>query len=603
MNLPLLLLGLYSGILVLALSLASWLGHVLPPPEAVRRVTDAGERAALLHLLAPAKLSLIALLGLACVSGVSGAMGNGPVFALVSAALFAPILVLASLYYSSRKLLRASAQVVTGSGADQQLSICSRNLLVAVLCSEATVSLVLLGTYAIVSATVDAPQASRVVLVAASGIGLCSVIFARSSAGAMRASHQEGQLQGPHPGSLALLVAHGFHAPVLRLLTLVTLSALGHGILLLFVDGSGGDQKLWLYPHLLRVIGLMALCFGNLVVRTTESELPQTGWTRGAAVSLLLLIAGAWSLSADLPTQWARQVAAGLTFFFLIPSVFVWASSSVSHRVGGRASELLPYIPAALCFAGLLCTLTFSVNLLPADLSLPNQTLLRLFVAAALSLTPMSVVWLMARDMSESYRHVSELSYLGGGRLTVAGPSGGFTNLFPALTFTAAASALGNTILVPSGSGSLGLIQTLGWVMGALVLWALLGMSEQTCIGPMRAISQLLASHQRKSTPPSTLNLELAVESSRDATRGGLRWVLVALGPTLVVLALSFIVPAPELRSLALGMALGSAFLGVGLDWTPGESTPTERRVTGALSHVTCMGQALWLIALGMHLT
>ena len=143
LNLPLLLLGLYAGLLALSLAVAGWVGHAQTASDPARRVTDAGERAALLHLVAPAKLALLAVALLGALGASASAFVEGPTLAILIAPVLGAVAVHGAVYFSSQKLLRASAQVVGGRGADHRLTVRSRSLLAAVLCCEATVSLIL----------------------------------------------------------------------------------------------------------------------------------------------------------------------------------------------------------------------------------------------------------------------------------------------------------------------------------------------------------------------------------------------------------------------------------------------------------------------------
>ena len=258
MNLPLLLLGLYAGLLALSLVFASWGGHSYPPPDAARRVTHAGERVVLLHLVAPGKLAAAALLLLSALGALSTIWWPGPPFALFLAPIVCTALVLGAVYFSCTRLLRTAGQVVGVHSSDQRVVLTSRSALSAVICAEATVSLVLLGLVVVVSPALGPAIASRMVLLTAMAIGICAVVFARALASALISGQPAETQQGPNPGSLAQLVARAFHGPGLRLLALVTLSAFGHYLLLLPTDPGELSAELWLYPHLLRMMGLMA---------------------------------------------------------------------------------------------------------------------------------------------------------------------------------------------------------------------------------------------------------------------------------------------------------------------------------------------------------
>jgi hypothetical protein len=300
-------------------------------------VTDAAARAGLLHLAAPLRL---AAAGVVLFTGLCAAVAfltGVPAKWFVLGPLLAPLLVAAAVFYCARSALRTVGQLVGMTGADAKLVLTGRSVLGLVLCCEAALGLVILGTYSLAIGELTVGQTRFLVYLVGSSIALFLVIFARATTSAEFAAYggTESAPVGPHAGSLALLVSATFHAPLLKLVALVVLSTLGHCALLSAGGVPGHQGHLWLYPHLLKLLGLFGLLFAGMVVRTSEEESGAEGWIRGAIVYLVLMVAGGWSLSSQLPTDWARSVPAGLSFFYVSLGLSLWLSNESETRRNG----------------------------------------------------------------------------------------------------------------------------------------------------------------------------------------------------------------------------------------------------------------------------
>lgn len=607
MTLPLLLLGLYLGLLIVAIALASWAGHMIPAPDEARRVTDAAERAGLSHLGAAAKVALGASLLFSCLAGAFAIWKGFPTGWFAITPLVSPLLVGAALYYSGRKLLRAAGQLLGAGSSDERIVLTNRSVVGAVLCCEATIGLLLLSIYSLAAREVGPSAARLIVLLSGSSIALSAIVFARAAASAHFSVVEgtAGTAEEPHAGSLAALVSNTFHMPILRLITLVLLSTLGSCALLTLSHPDEGDASaaLWLYPHLLRVLGLFGLLFAGMVARTSEDESGAEAWVRGAIVYLVLMIAGAWSLSSELPVGWALSVPSGLTFLYVALGLSVWFGGSQVERnqEATWGSQALDRLSPTLVFWGLVIVLLLATALTTGKQALPPNALVSLLLSGTLAVVPMAAVWVLARDLSATSSPTSRLAFVGKfyREPTAGSPSKRFLTVLPVLGFVVALCALSG---VWSGAPAVSRIQLLLLGLGAglacLVLGALVGLVEQACKKTISAIAALVSGKPEADAAP--LDFESAVNLCRDSiSSSGVRWLLLASSPIVLALGALTFVPLPLFRALIMGLALGALVLGVAGELLLNIHPRSARRTLANLSLATGLAQALWLLAIG----
>ncbi len=602
MTLPLLLFGLYAGLLVLSLGLTSWVSHDHPAEPAARRVTDAAERAALGQLAAPAKHAGATVFVIAAVASASTSVNAGPTLWYALAPISVPLLIGAAVYFSARKLVRTSGQLVDLSGSDSRIALTSRSVLAAVLCCEAAVGLVILGLHTLAAQELSSSASLTVVIIGTFSVSAAAVVFARSSGAILLSTAEvDHETTSPNPASLAVLVAESFHGPLVRLLTLVVVSAFGHLALLTSVGKDPTADSLWLFPHLLKMLGLFALVFAGLVVRNQEEE-TSAGWTRGALVFLILMVAGAWALSSELPDTWSRSVPSGLTFFFLLLGATAWAAPApTTQRSAGLLIEVASRFGSLGTFVTLLLTLLIATSLAPEEVALPRGALVRLVMAGSLAAAPLALGWFLASELGHGSRRCAELAYAGQRgpvRFPVI-PSPGLLGLFPLLCFTALVAATSGALLEQiTVSGRLLLLLCLGVLLGGSIVVALLGTLERTSLAAGNSVTSLIREHQAKVDPTGHMDLELVVDAvRRNSTKGALVWMALIASSALLILGLRYLLPAPFFQSLGFGLTVGAAAAGSLIAWSLHDSGSQIKRTFGRLALVSSVVQATWLFA------
>lgn len=605
MTLPLLLFGLYAGLLVLSLALASWVSHDHPAEAAARRVTDATERAALGQLGAPAKQAAGTMVGVAIVAGIYANFNAGPALWVVLAAVSIPLMIGAAVYFSARKLVRTSGQVVDLTTSDSRVSLTSRSVLAAVLCCEAAVGLAILGLHSVARQELSSADSLIVAIVGAFSTSAVALIFARSSAAILLSTADiSAEAADPNPASLAILVAESFHAPFVRLLTLIVVSAFGHLALLTGIGNEEAPSSLWLFPHLLKLLGLFALVFSGMVVRNYEEE-TSGGWTRSALVYLVLMIAGAWALSSELPETWARSVPSGLTFFFLLIAATAWVAPAPRNSPVQRNVGLPPGVAARFrslgTFITLLLILIIATSLAPKDTALPDGALVRLLLAGSLATAPLALCFHLANEVGSGSRRCADLAYSGqlGPPRPQVSPSSELLGLFPLLCFSAIAAATsGGLLRQVAVSGPLLLLWCLGALLGAGIIVALLGSLERTCQSAWTQVASLIRDHQTAIDPSRQLNFESAVEAVRQGSSHGVPvWMALVSSSALLIAGTRFFLPAPHFQALGFGLAVGAASAGTLIAWSLHDSNSQLQRTFGRLALVSCVVQATWLFA------
>lgn len=496
------------------------------------------------------------------------------------------------------------------------MSLMNRTAMGAVLCCDATVGLVLLGLHSLAARELGPEGVRFLVFLVGSSIALAALVFARATASAHYSVSQaaEGNEGGLHAGSLALLVSSTFHAPLLRLISLVLVSVLGHCALLsIGADEAGATAEsgeraatLWLYPHLLRLLGLFALLFAGMVARTSDHESGGLGWLRGVIVYLVLMVAGAWSLSSELPVGWARTVPAGLTFLYVALGLSIWAGGSEGEGPIGDsvARHALRRLPGSAVFLGLVTVLLLATVVTTQKPALPHAALLSLIISGTLAAVPLSVVWLLARDLSVGSSQANELAFVGVRRSAPPdAPSVRLLSVLPHLCLVVALATLSSVFSSDGPTSHLqALLVGLGLTAGALVLAALMGHIEKASSKTIAGISNLVRSPSPGDS--ASLNFESAVVLARDAiAQGDIYWLLLALAPAGICLVALPYIPPDLFRAMTLGLALGAISVGVLLELLQNSDRSGARRTLANLSFIACLAQALWLLTAGGSLT
>jgi len=477
----------------------------------------------------------------------------------------------------------------------------ARGGLSALLLTGGTTFGLTLGLHAWASHELGALPAQFLVLLSSSAIGLVGLILARGAAiSALTAHGGTAQLStAPHGGSLALLVSDSFQAPVLILGAWTSLSALGHATLILLPGTPSATESPFLYPHLLQLLGLVAVGFGALVVRIQEGESSAHGWIRAGLVSMTLLIAGGWSLASQLPSDEARSVPAGLTFFFVSLALAVWAAPR--HRFEARRtphdwrrfwSPLLLVALTLILFATL--TTSESAHIRPAEVN-------RLFVASTVSALPLAILWALCSRFDEVKEQIASLAFSASPpRLSLAeGSMDKLLGLLPVLaTFTVLGgiqNQVANLTSVPSLVG-LGL----GLCLGALLAGTTSSLLKQGC-SPFQA--RLSAAVRPVGWTPGDAALDLEGPSklceSSIAYRPWL-WLALTLAPPFIALLLHKMLAPGGGEWTVWGFCMGLCVFASGHAWSVHHAPDNSERMFGLTSLVTSTAQALLIfIAMG----
>lgn len=600
-------------------------------------MTDAAERAGLGHLAAPLRLAAAGALIFTILSGTLAVITGLPTKWFLLGPLAAPLLLATTLLYCARSALKTAGQLVGMAGADAKLALTGRSVLGFVLCCEAALGLVILGTHSLARTELTAEQARFLIYLTGSSVALFVVVFARATVSAEFTSYSgtEGASDGPHPGSLALLVSSAFHAPLLKLVALVVLSTLGHCALLsidaslLPVDGlPGQEQRLWLYPHLLKLLGLFGLLFAGLVVRTSEEESGGEGWVRGAFVYLVLMVAGAWSLTSQLPSDWVRSVPAGLSFFYVALGLSLWLSrgkrgysigllSQADRGRGSLGSRAYVDMPAFLLFLGLLCILILAVSIAPendtaekakaasAMSHISAGALTSLLLSGALSALPIAFTWLLATTLSAGSVEAEHLAFVGEKRSgSLRTPSSQLQLALPMLAAVIVLTSLSAAWTESEVMDGLNFaLFGAGALFGGLTLAGLLGHLEQSCQKASREIDSLLREQKRENDrlpigQSAPVNFEDAVLHCRVAAgTSAVTWLLLCLAPCAVAGATLFLVPRLQFQMIATGLGTGATLLAIGMVLLQGPDN--SERALAHLAFVAAIAQGLWLLAAG----
>lgn len=554
-------------------------------------MSDAVERAALTQLRSPAKWAAGLALTLSVVGGLVAFKHGVSIFWGI---LIPPLVALASgaaALFGARRINRGLAQSVSIYNANGSLMHCARDGLAAILLTGATTFGLILGLHAYISHD-WAPAATRdLVLLSCCTVALPHMLLARAAGvSALTAYQAQSPDQLPrHRGSLALLVSDSFLTPLSMLSLWMTVSALGYAALSLTPTVTEPEQAYFLYPHLLQLLGLFALAFGAWVARVGEGEVAEHGWIRSGLVTLVLLVAGSWSLASKLPLDAARPVAFGLTLFFLSLGIFVWMTPG-RVQPGPPLAQVQSRLPAPL----LLFTLGFVLLTLVPISGVPvwpSSGISRLLLGAAISALPMPILWAMSVSHHQIRQRISDLAFLEH-PTPAAHPQQGtkllglVACLCLLIVFAAIGAQLEGTSHVPSILAA-GL--SLGWgiVAGALAS----AVVEKTTLPFQEKIRELM---RPSVEPDGALDLEVASKICEQSIANR-TWVFVAivLGPALASAAIRLTIDSPNTTWCVWGIALGLAFFGAGHAWLLNHAPNNSERTFGMMSLMTCLTQVL----------
>lgn len=605
---PLLILGLYLALLTVSIVLGSWAGHSHPASDDARRVTDAAERAALGQLIGPAKLSLGAVAILSAASGLFAyRTGASPLLSAASTAL-APILLAVAVFYSCRRILRAAGQLVASDTRDERVTTTSRTLVGAVLCCDAAIGICLLSLHSLAAMELGVLRANQLVLLASSSIAMVCAIFARSTTSSILVAVNGAREAGPEPhaGSLALLVSKSFHTPLLRILSVVSISALGHAALLVMTTtGSEQEAASWLYPHLLKLLGLFCLLFSGLVVRSSEHERSTSAWLRGAIVHLVLMIAGTWTLSSELSEAWSKSVPAGLTFLYFALVV------SISIPFGGASFGTSPpprtnlrRAPGIAVYLLLLLILILATRNADGPDAIATLAFSSLLLSATFALAPLATVWLLSRDLSVSGGGVRSLAY-GGNSLSPShdvGAPNAFLGMLALLILPAGLGAL----VAQSGNSPDGALDTLflglGAATGALCVGCFLAQTNKLSEARVEVLHKLL--HHPINAGAIQLNFENAVNMCREAVEtGGILTTSILIAPVALVVVMAQVAVLGGVGDFCLGLSLSGIISSVGFEVLSGHDARLPRQAFASLGLVSGLALSLWMLTLSTLLT
>ncbi len=590
----------------------SWAAQAQPAREDAKRITNAAERAGLAHLVAPARLAASGTVTLTALAGVWGFSQGNPLTWLIMGPLLAPLVVGASLFYSTRKLLNCTGQVMGMASTSKQLALMSKTGLGAVLLLESTVALVLLGLHQVVVSVSDAALANQVVTISAASLGLSIFIFARASVSAAVCAELASQdaSQAPHPGSLALLVNSIFHSPLLQLLTLAAVSLVGHVGLLLLGSTHKGDSSLnvELFSHQLKLLGLFALLLSVLLVRTSDREKGSSAWLRSFAVFVLLMVCGVWSMGQSLPATWSIRIPVALTLFFLALGVTLsqlqvarWSPLPEGHSVSVSRGALAR-APAIVGGAVLVLALVLFASLPVSSPTLSPQTLLQLLLSATFTLVPLALLWSLIELLALGARQNTSLAnglpveqdtseILPAPRSVEAMPYLGFVLTISLLTLLSNTTPLAPTLVI--------FLIGLGGIIGTMLIASTVGFSERASDAGVTAARALVKKYTTSALHNTAVDFAGIILLCQEAgQRFGRRTLGLSLLSTLLSLCVLLFSGSAAFQALALGLSLGSLLLGCGALLLTCTSGDMSRRAPASLFFIQGLVQLLWLLTI-----
>jgi K(+)-stimulated pyrophosphate-energized sodium pump len=461
-----LVLSIYAGGLLFALALAAWLSTRAPSTPDVRRLAAAVDRAGLSFSWSQYRLvalltgvSLVAaLVATAWWSPASSAFSRGE-----AAFWFGLTLLLGAasgcvaIHFATRVTSRAAAGVAAAceGGTAQSLLLAARAGGAAAAAIEALCSFGFLGSLLLIAVSKGAyvPELGADLVRLGSGYALggalATAVLHRGAAvlrGAanLGAAHAElASSDSRNPGAVSQLLGEGVARSVSLSADFFLAASLGHLATALAAArllSQGGDSFSaflpWaLLPFVLRAFGLLATCFGTLVVRTTEREAVQVALLRGSITAFITLLGGALAASLWLlggaGAMHAALVVVAVAIMSLVATSFFRGiiarrraplrdASTAAHVARGVAAalEALPVPIALLALAFLL-----GAVLVPHTTVLGGQAALWFAILVVSSLFALGPQWLafqLSAATASSARGMLELCEADAHRTTTA---------------------------------------------------------------------------------------------------------------------------------------------------------------------------------------
>lgn len=516
--------------------------------------------------------------------------------------------VLLSIFSLSRFLLRSACRLLSCTGRDPKLVLLSRAALVSVLVPEAVTGLLLLGTFTIAERSLGSQAALGLTFLGASVTSVTLLVFARSAAASVRSalidtSRSSSPPHAPslHSASLAEVVAATFGRSLLSLAILMTVSSLGHVLLLAHSVGLNTElhPSTLLYPHLLRWIGLLALSFGAFVVRSSEREPTSWAWLRGAGVTVLLLLGGAWSLAQSLESDApARLLPSQVSFLLLGIVALIWLASI--RRTAPQAPLWMTRLSWGIGFA-FLCVAGLSlIRLLSPDTPLPLALNHSLLTATILAIFPLAHLFRVAQEIQRGAQRcepfVSSPAHPAQ-QVELSPPRSLSLPYWPLLLVLGFEAA---RLSEPAETDFLSL--ALAALLGLSALLLALGRSALTCDAAQRAVTRLR--NESTSDTSSVPGFSEALDAVLPATRAGwLSSLLFVLGLPLLYGGLRALELPIHPGALGLGLGLGALLSGLSLSWLQEEEEAPTFNGHSSLASLLALTLVIWLSAATHFLT
>jgi K(+)-stimulated pyrophosphate-energized sodium pump len=460
-----LVLSIYAGGLLFALALGAWLSTRAPSTPDVRRLAAAVERAGLgfswsqyrLVALLTGVALVVTLVGTAWWSPASTAFSRGEAaFWFGLTLLLGAASSCAAIHFASRVTSRAAAGVAAASegGTGPALLLAARAGGGAAIAADALCSFGFLGSLLLIVVVKGghlAELAADLVRLSsgyALGGGLAAAVLHRGAsvlrgAASLGAAHPELESgDSRNPAAVSRLLGEGAARTVSHCADFFLAASLGHvatalAAVRLLAPGETFVALLpWaLLPFVLRAFGLLATCFGTLVVRTTEREVVQMALFRGSVTTFITLLGGAlaaslWLLGGGGAKHTAVVVISVVTTSLVATSFFrgIITRKSATLRDGSptaravrgvaAALEALPVPAALLALAFLL-----GAVLIPRTTALGGQAALWfavLAVSSLFALAPQCLAFQLSAAAASSARGMLELCEADAHRLATA---------------------------------------------------------------------------------------------------------------------------------------------------------------------------------------
>ena len=607
MTFPALLFFLYVVLLALALASGSWVAHLRPAPSEAQRVTDAVERAGA-NQLGGSLVPALVCVGFVCAQALilSRVLDLAPLWLVASpvlGALCAGIVALAA----SRRLIRVAGQMVDAKTADTITSLSGRAAFSATLVTLASAGGLVTGLQVLTAPALGASGSLMAGLLATTSGGLVLVLFGRTLSIAWATAEAGSVGDTLSSATLARLVGASFGAPVIRAGALFTAVGLSHlGLARLGLEQAGLRPGAGQFLQMLVPLGLVASCFGAVAIRSSEREPAHFAWLRGGLVSLLVLLAGIWSLASHIETDAGRRLLPTALTFLLIGAGAVAFFTAFSRSPTWRREE--PRGDTSRAGLGALGLLSLPLLLslaLPEELAapaLPGATFVGIVLAAALTLLPLVSVWQLAADTLHAARHCQLLAAEGlptpaSPLLEESLPRRGDTSLTSVALCVVAVCAV-SLLSARTGGADAGSV----WILGIAALLGALTLLETSAINHTQATRTarallLLPGSESAADPTPSLGAALEVARSASAER---RWVWLSalLGPPLALCLAQLAGGAVRTPHLAEGFFVGlltcASVVGLLRDSWAG----AQHRAEASLALPTALAMVAWSLSL-----